>query len=240
MHSLRFMRCRPCVRRPAASGRRGPLRLHSKAPHRSPSLRLSSRYALRSMPPIGRHHCVLRSRRRAPANGSGDVAVSPDTRLQPRVGAATPERSFGSRSRSPRLSRGCDTLRLASGMPGSTLYVQSHLGVRNLLAAAPARVGPNPLRPRCTFDRLCASRRRTTSRKLFLHAAHLVKLSCNFFAFVLDPRCRGGAARASRAKPRRAWRKCSAKAQAQLARAGRERGERKRHYVEQDPAFREG
>ena len=32
MHSLRFMRCRPCVRRPAASGRRGPLRLHSKAP----------------------------------------------------------------------------------------------------------------------------------------------------------------------------------------------------------------
>lgn len=128
MHSLRFMRCRPRVRRPAASGRRGPLRLHSKAPHRSPSLRLSSRYALRSMPPIGRHHCALRSRRRAPANGSGDVAVSPDARLQPRVGAATPERSSGSRSRSPRLSRGCDTLRLASGMPGSTLSVQSHLG----------------------------------------------------------------------------------------------------------------
>ena len=139
MHSLRFMRCRPCVRRPAASGRRGPLRLHSKAPHRSPSLRLSSRYALRSMPPIGRHHCVLRSRRRAPANGSGDVAVSPDTRLQPRVGAATPERSFGSRSRAPRLSRGCDTLRLASGMPGSTLYVQSHLG----FAAEGRRNGPN-------------------------------------------------------------------------------------------------
>ena len=139
MHSLRFMRCRPYVRRPAASGRRGPLRLHSKAPHRSPSLRLSSRYALRSMPPIGRHHCVLRSRRRAPANGSGDVAVSPDTRLQPRVGAATPERSVGARSRSPRLSRGCDTLRLASGMPGSTLYVQSHLG----FAAEGRRNGPN-------------------------------------------------------------------------------------------------
>lgn len=139
MHSLRFMRCRPHVRRPAASGRRGPLRLHSKAPHRSPSLRLSSRYALRSMPPIGRHPCALRSRRRAPANGSGDVAVSPDARLQPRVGAATPEHSSGSRSRSPRLSRGCDTLRLASGMPGSTLYVQSHLGI----AALRRRCGPN-------------------------------------------------------------------------------------------------
>lgn len=106
---------RPCVRRPAASGRRGPLRLHSKAPHRSPSLRLRSRCALRSMPPIGRHHCALRSRRRAPANGSGDVAVSPDARLRPQVGAATPERSHGSRSRSPRLSRGRDTLRPGSG-----------------------------------------------------------------------------------------------------------------------------
>lgn len=106
---------RPCVRRPAASGRRGPLRLHSKAPHRSPSLRLRSRCALRSMPPTGRHHCALRSRRRAPANGSGDVAVSPDARLRPRVGAATPERSHGSRSRSPRLSRGRDTLRPGSG-----------------------------------------------------------------------------------------------------------------------------
>lgn len=66
-------------------------------------------------PPIGRHHCALRSRRRAPANGSGDVAVSPDARLRPRVGAATPERSHGSRSRSPRLSRGRDTLRPGSG-----------------------------------------------------------------------------------------------------------------------------
>lgn len=65
--------------------------------------------------PIGRHHCALRSRRRAPANGSGDVAVSPDARLRPRVGAATPERSHGSRSRSPRLSRGRDTLRPGSG-----------------------------------------------------------------------------------------------------------------------------
>ena len=128
MHSLRFMRCRPCGRRPAASGRRGPLRLHSKAPHGSPSLRPSSRYALRSMPPMGRHHCALRSRRRAPANGSGDVAVSPDARLPPRVGAATLESSSGSLSRSPRLCRDSDTLRPAAGMPGSTLYVQSHLG----------------------------------------------------------------------------------------------------------------
>lgn len=86
-----------------------------RLPHRSPSLRLRSRCALRSMPPIGRHHCALRSRRRGPANGSGDVAVSPDARLRPRVGAATPERSHRSRSRSPRLSRGRDTLRPGSG-----------------------------------------------------------------------------------------------------------------------------
>ena len=36
---------RPCGRRPAASGRRGPLRLRSKAPCGSPSLRLRSRCA---------------------------------------------------------------------------------------------------------------------------------------------------------------------------------------------------
>ena len=69
----------------------------------------------------------LRSRRRAPANGSGDVAVSPDARLPPRVGAATLESSSGSLSRSPRLCRDSDTLRPAAGMPGSTLYVQSRL-----------------------------------------------------------------------------------------------------------------
>ena len=54
---------RPCGRRPAASGRRGPLRLRSKAPCGSPSLRLRSRCARAA------GH---------PANGSGDVAVSPD------------------------------------------------------------------------------------------------------------------------------------------------------------------
>ena len=38
------------------------------------------------------------------------------------------ESSSGSLSRSPRLCRDSDTLRPAAGMPGSTLYVQSHLG----------------------------------------------------------------------------------------------------------------
>ena len=104
---------RPCGRRPAASGRRGPLRLRSKAPCGSPSLRLRSRCARAA------GH---------PANGSGDVAVSPDARLPPRVGAATLESSSGSLSRSPRLCRDSDTLRPAAGMPGSTLYVQSRLG----------------------------------------------------------------------------------------------------------------
>ena len=77
--------------------------------------------------PCGSPSLRLRSRRRAPANGSGDVAVSPDARLPPRVGAATLESSSGSLSRSPRLCRDSDTLRPAAGMPGSTLYVQSRL-----------------------------------------------------------------------------------------------------------------
>ena len=67
----------------------------------------------------------LRSRRRAPANGSGDVAVSPDARLPPRVGAATLESSSGSLSRSPRLCRDSDTLRPAAGMPGDFVRTKS-------------------------------------------------------------------------------------------------------------------
>lgn len=63
-------------RRFAASKRRNPLGI---------CLALASR-SVRCLP-IGRHYCALRSRRRTPANGSGDVAASPDARLSQRVAA---------------------------------------------------------------------------------------------------------------------------------------------------------
>ena len=113
---LLCMRCLPCGRRPAASGRRGPLRLRSKAPigRLHCAFALAARFA-RCLP-IGRHRCALRSRRRAPANGSGDIAVAPDARLRPRVGAAALERSPIGRVLTGRASA-------ASAIPSASLRV---------------------------------------------------------------------------------------------------------------------
>ena len=94
--------------------------------------------------PIGRLHCALRSRRRAPANGSGDVAVSPDARLRPRVGAATPECSFGSRSRSPRLSRGRAGRATAAAVARGEHAIQSHAGTLRRLGST-YRLGGMPM-----------------------------------------------------------------------------------------------
>lgn len=96
---------------------RGPARLSAR-----------SRCTLRSMPPIGRHHCALRSRRRPRARRLPMGRRPPAGRLSRRV-VASLDCSQRSQSAGPRLSRrsrinpGSSTSRVASGVDARCAFV---------------------------------------------------------------------------------------------------------------------